>query len=364
MLPSFGKEAEMTSIDLPTLAKRVHGELFSRVHADFFAIEAIIGAAPLADAKPGQITLLDNKKHLPRLQASQASACVTSQSFPDVAIPQIVVKNPHEAFTQICHLFRPQGIVTRSSGIDLKASVSGSSSVSPKAVVEAFASVAEDCIVGDGTHLHRGVTVMNGCRIGKDCQLFPGVVLYPGTILEDRVQLHSGCVVGAHGFGFRMEEGKHVSTAQIGWVHIESDVEIGANSCVDRGSYGATRIGEGTKIDNFVQIAHNCNIGKHNLICAHVGIAGSASTGDYVVLAGQVGVRDHIRIGNRTMVGAQAGVIAPTAQDQVPLGSTAIPRNEQAVLFASINRLPELRKTVKQLTKQVAQLLETSSENG
>lgn len=348
----------MTSIDLSTLAQRVHGELFSRS-----TNEVITGAAPLADARHGHITLLDHEKNLPKLQQSRASACVTNKTFPDVSIPQIVVKNPHEAFTQICQLFRPQGIVTRKFGVDSLASVATSAQVSDKAIIEAFVSVSDDCVINDGTHLHRGVTVMHGCRIGKDCQLFPGVVLYPGTILEDRIVLHSGCVVGAHGFGYRMENGKHVATAQIGWVHIESDVEIGANSCVDRGTYGATRIGEGTKIDNFVQVAHNCNIGKHNLICAHAGIAGSASTGDYVVIAGQVGVRDHIKIGSRTMVGAQSGVISDTGEDQILLGSPAIPRNAQAILFASINRLPELRKTVKQLTKQVEQLMDQKKTN-
>jgi UDP-3-O-[3-hydroxymyristoyl] glucosamine N-acyltransferase len=343
----------MTSIDLPTLAKRVHGELFSRSTHD-----EITGAAPLSDAVAGHITLLDHEKNIPRLQSSSASACVTRKTFPEVSIPQIVVQNPHEAFAQICQLFRPQVVVSRRSGVDSLASVASTAQVSSLATVEPFASVAEECTVGDGTHLHRGVTIMHGCRIGRDCQLFPGVVLYPGTILEDRVVLHSGCVLGAHGFGYRMENGKHIPTAQIGWVHVESDVEIGANSCVDRGTYGATHIGEGTKIDNFVQIAHNCNIGKHNLICAHAGIAGSASTGDYVVIAGQVGVRDHVKIGSRTMVGAQAGVISDTSEDQILLGSPAIPRNEQAILFASINRLPELRKTVKTLTKQVASLLD------
>ncbi len=343
----------MTAIDLPTLAKRVHGELFSRKNE-----EVITGAAPLGEATQGHITLLDNEKYLPRLHQSHASACVTSKSFPDVSIPQIVVKNPHEAFAQICQLFRPIVVVSRKTGIDSHAIVDPSADVSPDATVEAFASIAEGCEVGSGTQIHRGVTIMQGCHVGKDCQLFPGVVLYPGTIVEDRVILHSGCVLGAHGFGYRMEQGKHLPTAQIGWVHIESDVEIGANSCVDRGTYGATRVGQGTKIDNFVQIAHNCNIGKHNLICAHVGIAGSASTGDYVVIAGQVGVRDHTKIGARTMVGAQSGVISDTGEDQVLLGSPAIPRNEQAVLFASINRLPELRKTVKLLSKQVAALMQ------
>ena len=347
----------MPSIDLPTLAKRVHGELFSRDQEQW-----ITGAAPLADALAGHITLIDHEKHLPRLQESQAAACITNRSFPEVDIPQIVVSNPHEAFTKICELFRPQVIIRQQIGIHPQASVSESAQVSNKATIEAFASVADDCVIDEGTHIHRGVTIMNGCRIGKNCQLFPGVVLYPGAILGDRVILHAGCVLGAHGFGYRMEKGEHVSTAQLGWVHVEDDVEIGANSTIDRGTYGATRIGKGTKIDNLVMIAHNCNIGKHNLICSQVGIAGSTSTGDYVVLAGQVGVRDHVHIGSRTMVGAQAGVAGDAAEDQILLGSPAIPRNEQAILFASMNRLPELRKTVKQLTRQVEQLLASKPE--
>ena len=342
----------MTSIDLPTLAKRVHGELFSRSKND-----VITGAAPLDDAMPGHITLLDSEKNLPRLHLSHASAFVTNQTFPDVAIPQIVVKDPHDAFTQICQLFRPQGVVTRKFGIDSLASVAISAQISGRSIVEAFVSVDEDCIVGEGTHLHRGVTVMHGCRIGNNCQVFPGVVLYPGTIVEDRVVLHSGCVIGSHGFGFKMGNGRHVPTAQIGWVHIESDVEIGANSCVDRGTYGATRIGEGTKMDNLVQIAHNCNIGKHNLICAQVGIAGSVTTGDHVVMAGQAGVRDHVKIGSRTMVGGQSGVSADTGEDQVLFGSPAIPFNEQAIALASLKRLPEIRKSVKHLARQVEQLM-------
>jgi UDP-3-O-[3-hydroxymyristoyl] glucosamine N-acyltransferase len=346
----------MQPIDLPTLANRVHGELFSRTQNQW-----ITGASPLADAQAGHITLMDSDKHLERLSGSQAAACVTDRRFPDLTIAQIVVANPHEAFAKICELFRPRSTMKRPNGIDPLACVSTSAQISPRARIEPFASIEEDCIVDDGTTIHRGVTIMNGCRIGKDCQLFPGVVLYPGTILEDRVVLHAGCVLGAHGFGYRMENGKHVLTSQLGWVHIGSDVEIGANTTVDRGTYGATRIGEGTKIDNLVMIGHNCQIGKHNLICSQVGIAGSTSTGDYVVLAGQVGVRDHVHIGSRTMVGAQAGVASDAAEDQILLGSPAIPRMEQALIFAALNRLPELRKTVKQLGKQV-ESLQASSE--
>ncbi len=188
---------------------------------------------------------------------------------------------------------------------------------------------------------------MDGCRIGSQCQLYPGVVLYPGTILEDRVVLHANCVLGAMDSDTKTEQGRHVSTSQLGWVHVESDVEIGANTTVDRGTYGATKIGEGTKIDNLVQIAHNCKIGKHNLVCSQVGIAGSCSTGDYVVLAGQVGMRDHIHIGNKSIILAQSGVAEDVAENQILLGSPAIPRKEQAMVIASMLKLPELRENDK-----------------
>ncbi len=350
----------MTFVDLDTLANRVQGELFARSKSGDQGAK-ITGASPLADAKPGDITLIDHEKHLPKLQASQAAACVTRQSFPDVAIPQIVVANPHEAFATICAMFRPHVIVKGATGIDPRAIVSPGANVSPSAIVEGLAQVGESCTIRERTHIHRGATIMEGCKIGSDCQIFPGVVLYPGTIVGDRVTLHANCVLGAHGFGYKMVDGKHVSTSQLGWVEIEEDVEIGANTTIDRGTYGATRIGAGTKIDNLVMIGHNCSIGKHNLICSQVGIAGSTSTGDYVVLAGQAGLRDHIHIGDRTMIGAQSGVASDAPEDQILLGSPAIPRKEQAILYAAMNRLPEMRKTLKQLEKQVDALTSRAS---
>ncbi len=136
----------------------------------------------------------------------------------------------------------------------------------------------------------------------------PGVVLYPGTILEDDVLIHANAVIGAYGFGYRQVQGRHERTAQLGWVHLENNVEVGAGTTIDRGTYGPTRIGAGTKLDNLIQIGHNVHIGKHNLICAQAGVAGSCSTGDYVVLGGQVGMRDHIHLGDRVMVAAQSGL--------------------------------------------------------
>jgi len=205
---------------------------------------------------------------------------------------------------------------------------------------------------------------MPRCVIGSDCVLHSGVTLYEYTQIDDRVVIHAGTVLGAHGFGYRQHQGRHLPTAQLGYVHIESDVEIGAGATIDRGTYGATRIGEGTKIDNQVMIGHNCQIGRHNLLCSQVGIAGSCRTGDYVVLAGQVGLKDHIRLGDQTIVGAQAGVMDDCEGNQVLLGSPATNQRDQMQIMAVERRLPEMRRELKQLHRELESLKQRLDESG
>ena len=214
----------MTAMDLASLAARVHGELFAGHHN-----AVVTGAAPLSDAKPGYITLIDDEKHIPKLQSSPASAGGTPKSFDSLELPQIVVTNPHDAFAKICQIFRPTHVLQRSFGVHPSACIHPTTEIHSDCFIDAFVSVDDGCTVGAGTHLHRGVTLMPGCHVGRDCQLYPGVVLYPGTILGDRVTLHAGVVLGAHGFGYRMVEGHHQPTSQLGWVEIEDDVEIEVN---------------------------------------------------------------------------------------------------------------------------------------
>jgi UDP-3-O-[3-hydroxymyristoyl] glucosamine N-acyltransferase len=180
--------------------------------------------------------------------------------------------------------------------------------------------------------------------------------LYEDTIVGDRCIIHAGAVIGAYGFGYLTEHGRHRLSAQLGHVEMESDVEIGACTTIDRGTYGPTAIGAGTKIDNLVQIAHNCRIGRHNLLCSHVGIAGSCTTGDYVVMAGQAGSRDHINIGDRVTVGAQAGIMHDIDDGETQVGSPATPVRQQMVMQAALSRLPEMRKELKALQHQVERL--------
>ena len=181
-------------------------------------------------------------------------------------------------------------------------------------------------------------------------------MLYHDVILGDRVEVHAGTVLGGDGFGYRLIDGRHVKIPQTGRVEVGDDVEIGANCTIDRATFEATRIGEGTKIDNLVMIGHNNQIGRHNLLCGQVGIAGSCKTGDYVVMAGQAGIKDKTEIGDRVMVGAQAGVHRNVPGGQQVLGSPAIPVREQRRIFQMIARLPEMHRQLRELAAQIALL--------
>ena len=197
---------------------------------------------------------------------------------------------------------------------------------------------------------------MSGVQLGDDVVIFPNAVLYENTQVGHRVTIHACAVIGSYGFGYELIDGQHQISAQLGYVEVEDDVEIGSGTTIDRGTYGATLIGVGTKIDNLVQIAHNCRIGKHNVICSLVGIAGSCTTGDYVVMAGQVGLKDHTTIGHRAVLGAKAGVIHDIPDDATYVGIPATPDRAQFVQLAAVSKLPQMRKDFKALQKQVAQL--------
>ena len=192
---------------------------------------------------------------------------------------------------------------------------------------------------------------MAGCRIADQVTIFPRVVLYENTIVGSRTTIHAGAVIGAYGFGYEQSAQGHRLTPQLGHVIIESDVDIGANSTIDRGTYGATLIGQGTKLDNQVMIGHNCRIGRHNLLCAQVGIAGSCTTGDYVVMAGQVGVRDHIEIGDHVIIGAKSGVSENLLAPGTYLGAPAVPVRQEIQMLMARQKLPGMVRDLRRLEK-------------
>lgn len=334
---------------LAQLAELVHGTLVG--DGDIW----ITGASVLSDARPHEITLVDHVDRLPKLALSSAAAAVVPRGVRTTGLPTLEVEDVHEAFTAIMLRFRPQRRQPR-RGISPLAQVSPSARLDSDVEVHPGATIGDDVTIGAGSTIHSGVHIAAGCRIAERVTIYPGAILYEDTVVGPRVVIHSGVVLGAAGFGYKLVEGRHQLAAQLGYVQIGADVEIGANTTVDRGTYGPTLVGEGTKIDNQVQIGHNCRIGRHNLICSQVGIAGSTTTGDYVVMAGQCGVRDHIHIGSRSILAAMSGISNDVPEGARMMGIPATPEREQKVKQASLAKLPDMRRQLRALEATVARM--------
>ena len=319
---------------------------------------SIRSARPVAEAGPGDITFIESERYAKLLRSSPASAAIVGPHFnhnrpsikDDLAV--IEVDDPIAAFVAVRnHLSGERQ--PRWTGIHPQACVAATARIGANVAVYPFVYVGENAEIGDGTTLFPGVVIGEGCRIGQECTIHPNAVLYPDVVLNDRVEIHAGAVLGGDGFGYRQVSGRHVKIPHTGGLEVGSDVEIGANCAIDRATFEATRIGEGTKIDNLVMIGHNNQIGRHNLLCGQVGIAGSCTTGDNVVMAGQAGIKDKTQIGDGVIVGAQAGVHRNIPSGQQVLGSPAIPVREQRRIFQMIARLPEMHRQFRQLAAQI-----------
>jgi UDP-3-O-[3-hydroxymyristoyl] glucosamine N-acyltransferase len=317
----------------------------------------ITGVAILDVATTGELTLVDHADRAPSLQKSGATAAIVPSDFPSNDKPTIAVDDVHAAFTKVVSYFRP-GRRRPRTGVSPAAWISPSAHIGDEVDVHPGATIGDEVVIGDNVTIHSGVRIMAGCVIGHDTTIFPNAVLYEDSQIGDRVIIHAGAVIGAYGFGYRQVDGTHQLSAQLGYVVIGNDVEIGACATVDRGTYGATTVGDGTKVDNLVQIAHNCRLGKHNLICGQVGIAGSTTTGDYVVMAGQVGVRDHVHIGQGAVLCSMAGVSNNVPDGEIMLGQPATPLRRQKLQMAAIAKLPEMRREFRQLQHQLTELQE------
>jgi UDP-3-O-[3-hydroxymyristoyl] glucosamine N-acyltransferase len=342
---------------LGQLAELVGG----RVEGD--PASTICGAATLGSVQAGEITLIDQPERVKHLTATQAAAVVLPEKLEaSISCSAIRVADVHAAFTKIVLHFRPARRQP-AIGVSSHAFVSRSARWGKGVSIHAGATVGDDCQIGDGTVILPGAHLLAGCIIGREVTIGPGAVLYENTVVGDRSIVHANVVLGCNGFGYSQAGGRHVLSAQLGNVRIGNDVEIGAGTTIDRGTYGATLIGDGTKIDNLVQIAHNCRIGRHNLICSQVGIAGSTSTGDYVVMGGQAGVRDHVHIGTGAMLSAMAGITNDVPEKTVMMGIPATPEREQKLKLAALAKLPEMRKEFKELRATIIELEKRLASN-
>jgi UDP-3-O-[3-hydroxymyristoyl] glucosamine N-acyltransferase len=313
----------------------------------------IRGVASIADAGPEHVTFLGNPKYLPSLRASRAGAVLVAQDFSESVSPQLVrVENPSLAFAKLVERFAPKPVPV-TPGIHPTAVVGPGVELEEGVCVQAHVVIEAGARIGARTVVGAFGFVGASARIGEDCRIHPRVTVAERCVIGNRVILHPGVVIGSDGFGFELSGGRHVKIPQVGIVQIDDDVEIGANTTVDRARFGRTWIQEGTKIDNLVQIAHNVVIGRHCLIVAQVGISGSTRLGDYVTLAGQVGVVGHIEIGDQSVVGAQSGVSKSLPGREFYMGSPAVPAGEYREQVAFIRRLSRLNERVQALEKQL-----------
>ena len=311
----------------------------------------ITGVNGVELAQPGEITFISNKKFTEQLKNSKASAVIVQQAL-DTDLPQMIHPGPAVAFAKLLAEFHPEP--RPKPGIHDQAVIAEGVQLGKDVTIGPFVSIGPDVVIGDHTVLHPGVVVHEGVRIGNNATLFPQVTVYRNTILGNHVILHAGVVIGADGFGYTPDEkGRHVKINQIGRVVIEDHVEVGVNSCIDRAAFGETLIHEGTKIDNLVTIAHNCEIGHHSIIVAQVGIAGTCKTGHHVILAGQVGLADHVTIGSQVVVAAQSGVNKDLLEPGFYGGSPAISAMTWKRYAATLPKLPELSRKIRDLEKRL-----------
>ncbi|MEI8235151.1 MAG: UDP-3-O-(3-hydroxymyristoyl)glucosamine N-acyltransferase [Verrucomicrobiota bacterium] len=314
----------------------------------------ITGAASLSDAQEGDITFFGNAKYLPALRASRATCALVPEGFEEtIPAVQIQVANPTLAFSKVLEQLAPPPIAF-APGIHPTAVIAADARIGANVSIQAHAVVEPGTVIGDRTFLGANVYVGHGTRIGADCKIYANASIRERCVIGSRVIIHSGAVLGSDGFGFEMAGGRYVKIPQTGIVQIDDDVEIGANTTIDRARFGRTWIGEGSKIDNLVQIAHNVVIGKHAIIVSQVGISGSSRIGNYATLAGQVGIVGHIEIGDQAIVAAQSGVSKSIPAKQMWWGSPAGPIQEQKEQLARINRLPKLMERVKRLEEKVS----------
>ncbi len=310
----------------------------------------ITGAAGVEDAGPGDLTFVSRPNLLAELERGGAEAAIIGPGM-QTTRPAVRHDNPYQAFARVLALSLPDLDRVFPPGIH------PSAVIDPTADVGAAASIGPCCVVGAGTVVGAGsrlgahVVLGPDVAVGRDCRLYPQVTVREGCRLGNAVILHAGVVVGTEGFGYLPGPGGLQQVPQVGIVIIADGVEIGANSCIDRATTGATVIGEGTKIDNQIQIGHNVKVGRHCALSAQTGISGSCVLGDGVISGGQVGIRDHVRIGDGVRIGAQSGIAKDVPAGQSLFGSPALEAAEAFRIVGAMRRLPDLIRKVAGLEK-------------
>jgi len=310
---------------------------------------SVSGVADLLGAGPGDLSFFAHPRYETAARQTKAAALLVGPQAPkDLGRARIRVANPSAAFTRVAMLFAPAES-PRLTGVHPSAIVAPGADLGRRVGIGPHVVIEEGVQIGDGTQIGAGSYLGRDVRIGADCVLHPRVYVGERCLLGNRVVMHPGAVVGADGFGYEMKEGRHHKVPQLGYVQIDDDAEIGANTTIDRGRFARTHIGEGAKIDNLVMIAHNCVVGPHSVIVAQSGLSGSTTTGHHVTIAGHVGTVGHIHIGSGAILTAKSGVTKDVPEGQTWRGAPARPIKEQMAMEAYIQQLPQLAKRLKNL---------------
>ena len=314
---------------------------------------SVSSVASLQDAGAGDVSFVTNARYAGQAEQSEAAGIIVPSDFERVCKSALIlVDDVDEAIERVLVLFAPERDAP-AVGVDVSACVADSAKLGGGVAIGATVVIGHGVSVGNGSELAAGCVIGRDVTIGANCRLGPNVVVNERCVLGDNVIIHANSTIGADGFGYRFVDGAHRKVPHIGIVVIEDDVEIGANSCVDRAKFGKTIIGRGTKIDNLVQIAHNVSVGEHCIIVSQTGIAGSSELGKYVTLGGQCGIADHVRIGDGVMAGATSSVAKDVPAGLRIVGTPARPAREFFRELSHVAKLPELAKEVKRLRKQV-----------
>ncbi|KTD17756.1 UDP-3-O-(3-hydroxymyristoyl)glucosamine N-acyltransferase [Legionella jordanis] len=316
----------------------------------------ISSLAPIDNITAGSLVFADGDENLLIAENSAAAAILLSHSFNSSSKPVVQVSHPFKAFIQLLNHFypsqKPQAQIHPTAVIDQNAAIGKNVSIGPYVVIESGVKIADNCIIK--SHVH----IAANASIGSDTTIHPQVTIYENCQIGSRVTIHASTVVGSDGFGYTFVDNQHLKVPHVGNVIIEDDVEVGANTVIDRATLGSTVIGAGTKIDNLVQVAHSVKLGKHNILCAFTGIAGSTTSGDHVIFAANVGVSDHVRIDDGVILAARAGVPPKKhlKRGNVYLGNPARPKDKAIEQELSVTRIPLMRKNLKNLSEKVDKL--------
>jgi UDP-3-O-[3-hydroxymyristoyl] glucosamine N-acyltransferase len=322
----------------------------------------VTGIGPLDSATSGQLSFLVDSKYRHLVSGCRASALIVSSEFRELEFNLLITRNPYLAFAKAAQLFQPDS--AEAAVIHPTAFIGEGVLLGEGVPVGPIAHIGDNSQIGPGTKIGAGAYLGKGVRIGERCLIHPRACILDGCVIGNRVIIHAGAVIGADGYGYAHDQqGRHVKIPQVGIVQIDDDVEIGANTTVDRATFGRTWIKRGAKIDNLVMIAHNCVVGEDSLLVAQVGISGSTRIGNQVILGGKVGAVGHVQVGDGVKVSANSGIRHSLKPNQNYSGDPAVPHDEWLRIYACIRRLPKLREALKRLDERVHSLEEAMEKD-